>query len=226
MGLLSWLSRPSQPPAKPIETGGGPSYVTEMPIDNNHPMYTPAMAGWTAKDLDPKTVQDAVAAKHDPHIAADIPPGEDPYWHPLKRDRLWPEEQLKIGDEGAYSEIGRYQVGVDPKATPPRVDRPRRSPSSWWFERPFDQRIPHRLTGRVYSAATLVNDYTQNSGGMRPIHKSLLTFRVEPAPPDFGSVTTQDVGTPGKPGALHEGVGTIQTPNVMHRTNNGSYRLG
>jgi hypothetical protein len=122
--------------------------------------------------------------------------------------------------DGWQERKGTRGRGPHPLWTPPPEPRPTLglSPRTYYFERPFDQRIARRLTGEHVSLANNRRNYEILI--QTPVPHRRNTYRVEPGPWDTDIVDEAPDVTAGRPSER------LQQPPITSAMTTRSFRLG
>lgn len=152
----------------------------------------------------------------------DDAPGE--FYRPLDADDKKRHSVEDQDADGWTEKKARYQVGPDPRWTPPAETRltEQMSPRSYSFTRPFDQGTKgngaRQLSGMHMSMADHKREY--DILGMQPWGQHRNTYRLSPAPWDADMYDVPPESTVGT-----HSQGRIQAVEVPGNTGNRSYRL-
>lgn len=158
-----------------------------------------AAANWTEKAGTtefPNVGNQQELLVHYDRVPVDEPPAQ--WWADRNSSRLsrGQVEHLTGHQFGATGGSGLHRA-PDPRWNPPLPSRAMPSPSQYRFERPFDQRFPHRFNGVHSSMADMRRTYA--IGGMNPVRRGRNTYRLEPptrdvSAADYPSTTSPDPG--------------------------------
>lgn len=150
--------------------------------------------GWSNQGLRPSTVDYPSAQRLQTFPRKDYRPEPsrppEKWWERLDADDKQ-RHSVEFQDADGWTELkgvsGSDRRWVDnPRLNPP--PEPRRTllmaPTTYRFERPFDQHSARRLNGNHFSMADHRREYEIHQHGMTPVRSLRNTYRLEPAPWD------------------------------------------
>jgi hypothetical protein len=142
------------------------------------------------------------------------------WWAGVDADTSRRESVVTQDADGWQERKGTRGRGPHPLWTPPPEPRPTQalSPHTYYFARPFDQRIARRLTGAHISLANNRRQYEILI--QTPVPHRRNTYRVDPGPWDTDIVDEAPDPTTGRPSER------LSQPPITAAMTTRSFRLG
>lgn len=162
--------------------------------------------GWANRSLRPSTVEYPSAQRLQTFPRKDnrpdpVRPPEE-HWDRIDRDDKQ-RHSVEFQDADGWTESkgispSDKRWADNPRRTPPAEPRltQQMAPTTYRFERPFDQHAARLLNGNHFSMADHRRDFEVTQTGMTPVRSLRNTYRLEPAPWDVDVVDEPPVQAP------------------------------